>query len=269
GWSDGHSFLPIDFSLLSSQKVTNRIGKMNDAIDKRTHGYKRRMEALQSAPERVVAMIKAAFDSGVAASYVLMDSWFTQLPLIQQLVGLGIDVIGMVKPLKQRYSYQGKRYTLAELYVQATVVRGHSEILRSIIVELTPGLKAKIVFVTNRNKRNEWLAILSTEHTLNEQEIVRIYGMRWEIETFFKCSKSFLRLAKEFQGRSYDALISHTTIVFSRYIMLSWQHRTSTDPRTLGGIFYECCDEVNDLEWAVALQQLWSIIDDVVKNCNK
>ncbi|MTV49941.1 hypothetical protein GJ688_13250, partial [Heliobacillus mobilis] len=26
GWSDGHSFLPIDFSLLSSQKVTNRIG---------------------------------------------------------------------------------------------------------------------------------------------------------------------------------------------------------------------------------------------------
>ena len=30
-------------------------------------------------------------------------------------------------------------------------------------------------------------------------------------------------------------MIGHTTIVFSRYILLAWQHRLSTDQRTLGG----------------------------------
>ena len=77
--------------------------------------------------------------------------------------------------------------------------------------------------------------------------------MRWDIEVFFKCTKSLLRLQKEFQGRSYDLLISHTTIVFSRYILLAWQHRQSTDQRTIGGLFYLLCDEVGTLDWVVAL----------------
>ncbi|NRK74237.1 IS4 family transposase, partial [Salmonella enterica subsp. enterica serovar Typhi] len=81
--------------------------------------------------------------------------------------------------------------------------------------------------------------------------------------------KSLLRLQKEFQGRSYDLLISHTTIVFTRYIILSWQNRCHTDERTLGGLFYDLCDEVNELDWAVALQQLIELLQDVLKKTNK
>jgi len=33
--------------------------------------------------------------------------------------------------------------------------------------------------------------------------------------------KSYLKLAKEFQGRSFDMLVAHTTIVFLRYIMIT------------------------------------------------
>lgn len=123
----------------------------------------------------------------------------------------------------------------------------------------------KVVFVQNRNKKSDWLAILSTDCTLFEQEIIRIYG----IEVFFKTTKSLLRLQKEFQGRSYDLLISHTTIVFTRYILLSWQNRCHTDERTLGGLFYNLCDEVNELDWAVALQQLIDLLQDVLKKTNK
>ena len=79
---------------------------------------------------------------------------------------------------------------------------------------------------------------------------------------FFKTTKSLLRLQKEFQGRSYDLLISHTTIVFTRYIVLSWQNRCHTDERTLGGLFYDLCDEVNELDWAVALQQLIELLQE-------
>jgi hypothetical protein len=131
------------------------------------------------------------------------------------------------------------------------------------------GIQVKIVFVQNRNKKSEWLAILSTDCTLSEQEIVQIYGIRREIEVFFKTIKSLLRLQKEFQGVSYDLLISHTTIVFSRYIILSWQNRCNTDSRTLGGLFYELCDELNEPDWAVALQQLIELLEDTLKQTNK
>jgi hypothetical protein len=44
---------------------------------------------------------------------------------------------------------------------------------------------------------------LSTDLTLDANEIIRIYGMRWSIETFFKFTKSHLKLGTEFQGRSF------------------------------------------------------------------
>jgi hypothetical protein len=75
-------------------------------------------------------------------------------------------------------------------------------------------------------------------------------------QVFFKYTKSLLRLQKEFQGRSYDMPISHPTIVFSRYILLAWQNQQSTDDRTLGNLFLALCDEVSELDWAVALSQL-------------
>ncbi len=85
----------------------------------------------------------------------------------------------------------------------------------------------------------------------------------------YNATKSLLKLQKEFQGRSYDSLISHTTIVFARYIVLSWQNRCSTDQRTLGGMFYELCDEISDLDWAIALQQLIELLEDTLKKGNK
>ena len=64
-------------------------------------------------------------------------------------------------------------------------------------------------------------------------------------------------------------MIGHTTIVFSRYILLAWQHRLSTDQRTLGGLFLALCDEVAVLDWAVALNQLVEIINKVVEKANQ
>ncbi|RNB77109.1 IS4 family transposase, partial [Brevibacillus invocatus] len=138
-----------------------------------------------------------------------------------------------------------------------------------IHTELSPGIPVIMVFVRHRSNKKEWLAILSTDCSLTEEEIIKIYSIRWDIEVFFKCAKSLLRLQKEFQGRSYDLLISHTTIVFSRYILLAWQHRQSTDQRTLGGLFHLLCDEVSQLDWAVALKQLIDLIEDIAQKANK
>jgi hypothetical protein len=267
GWSDGTTFMPVDFSLLSSKNSV--INGISDKIDKRSTGYKRRVEALQSAPEQIPSMVQRAMNSGIDASYVLMDTWFTQQPLIKEIKDQGLDVIGMVKNLKQRYLLHDKKVSLKELYQLASPIQGKKGILRAIQTTQANGIPVKIVFVRNRNKKSEWLAILSTDCSLSEQEIIRIYGIRWDIEVFFKTTKSLLKLQKEFQGRSYDSLICHTTIVFTRYIVLSWQNRCSTDQRTLGGLFYDLCDEISDLDWAVALGQLLELLQDVLKESNK
>ena len=44
GWSDGNSFVPLAFSLLSSANERNRLCGVEDSIDKRTCGYMRQKE---------------------------------------------------------------------------------------------------------------------------------------------------------------------------------------------------------------------------------
>ena len=77
GWSDGNSFLGLDFALLSSADKKNRYNEINPDIDKRTCGYHRRQEAVTKTTAHLVPMVKRALDIGVRAKYVLMDSWFS------------------------------------------------------------------------------------------------------------------------------------------------------------------------------------------------
>ena len=219
GWSDGYSFVPVGFNMLSSSKQTNRYQEISDKVDHRTNGYKARKESLLSKPEAAILLIQRALHTGIQADYVLMDTWFTTEPMLAQILACGIDAIGMVKQLKQRYSYGGKKYTLPELRKFARFESGKN-IFGSIIVTTKTGIPVKIVIVRNRNKKSECLYLLSTDCSLSDAEIVRIYGNRWSIECFFKASKSLLKLGTEFQSRSYDAIVSHTAIVFTRYTVL-------------------------------------------------
>ena len=77
GWSDGYSFVPTDFAMLSSANKTNRYQEINKNIDKRTNGYKRRIESMQRKSDVAVDLIKNSLNQGIEADYVLMDSWFT------------------------------------------------------------------------------------------------------------------------------------------------------------------------------------------------
>lgn len=126
-------------------------------------------------------------------------------------------------------------------------------------------VKAKIVFVRNRNRRSSWLALLSTDLDLADEEIIRIYGKRWDIEVFFKMTKSYLRMAKEFQSRSYDMMVAHTSIVFARYLLLAVESRESQDPRTFGHLFYVCCDELKDIKFASAMLLLIELFKSAIQ----
>jgi predicted transposase YdaD len=106
--------------------------------------------------------------------------------------------------------------------------------------------RQKIIFVSCDKKRG-WLALLSTDLSLPNEEIIRLYGKRWDIEVFFKMCKQHLKLVKEIQIRNYDGLIAHTSFVIARYNMLSLYQRQSMDQRSFGGLFRACNDEMTNL----------------------
>ena len=258
GWTDGYSFIPVAFNALSSANKENRIQEMSTTIDRRTNGYKNRKESLMKKTDAAVLLIQRALDNGIRADYVLLDTWFTHEPLIKEIIHLGLDVIGMVKQLNQRYIYKGKSYTLHDLRKFVRYESGKN-IFGSLVVKTKAGIPVKIVFIRNRNKRSECLYILSTDCSLSNEEIVRIYGNRWSIECFFKASKSFMKLGTEFQSRSYDAVVSHTTIVFTRYIILEWVRRNQNDHKTYGELFYMFCDDIQDIDFNNALTSLMAL----------
>ena len=141
------------------------------------------------------------------------------------------------------------------------------DILFSICVKTgKQNIPVKLVFVRNRNKRSEYIVLLSTDCTLSSEEIVRTYGNRWSIELFFRASKSLLDLGSEFQGLSYDMIVSSTAIVFTRYILIEWLRRKKNDDKTICELFYLCCDDIQDMEFSTALKQLLEILVNGLKN---
>ena len=208
--------------------------------------------------DAAIRLISNAPAAGIKADYVLMDTWFTTEPMLREILDTGIDAIGMVKQLKQRYTYRGRQYTLPELK-KFVCFSGAGNIFGSLVVTTKAGIPVKIIFVRNRNRKSECLYILSTDITLEDAEIVRIYGNRWSIECFFKASKSFLKLGTEFQSHNYGAMVSHRAIVFTRYIILEWIRRNQNDQKTYGELFFMFCEDIQDMDLTNALLSLMTL----------
>lgn len=156
-------------------------------------------------------MIKNAIEQGINVSYIL--SWFTHEEFVRGVKETGLDVIGMLKDIGQKYVYKDKTYSLKglEKLICKENISKIGSVLGSITVNTKNCLTVKLTFIKNRNKKREFLAILSANLFLPDHEIVRIYGNRWSIEVSFKAIKSLMKLGNEFEGRNYGLMISHTT----------------------------------------------------------
>ncbi|AEF17437.1 transposase IS4 family protein [Thermoanaerobacterium xylanolyticum LX-11] len=267
GWSDGNTFIPVNGCLLSTENQKNRI---NEAIpvDKRSAGYLRRNLSQTKATAVALELIKTAKKAMIPASYVLFDTWFCSPSSLIAIKEIGYDVIAMAKKTsKMHYLYNGIMQPLTEIYKQNRKRRGRSRYLLSVEVSIEKdgkSIPARIVFVRNRNNRKDYLALITTDINLNEDEIIRIYGKRWDIEVFFKVCKSYLKLSKECNSLSYDAMTAHTAIVFTRYMMLALENRRSSDLRTMGEIFYYIQDEMSDITLIQAFHLLMQVFIDTI-----
>lgn len=269
GWSDGNTFLPVNSCLLSSTNTKTRINQAKN-LDKRSIGFKRRKLAQTKATTVMLDLIDVAKKAKIPASYVLFDTWFCSPSSLIAIKNKGLDVIAMAKKTsKIHYLYNGVMMPLTEIYKQNKKRRGRSKYLLSVeITVIKDGISipARIVYVRNRNKRKDYLAIITTDMNISEEEVIRIYGKRWDIEVFFKVCKSYLKLSKECKSLSYDAMNAHIAIVFTRYMMLAVETRQATDSRTLGEIFYLISDELTDITWIEAFHMIIQIFMETLSD---
>ena len=268
GWSDGHTFLPIQFRLISSNNHKN-IKAKSEYVKEKYPGYIRRIEAKKKKTELLFDMVQAVIDNSIYYSHLLFDSWFAFPKIITRFKAMGVKVITMLKKTpKIFYTYRDKPYCLSKIY-SLTKKRMDKRTNRySVIVWINnynDGIKTKARILFIREKK-QWLGLLTTDLDLSEEEIIKIYGMRWNIEIFFKMCKSHLKLAKEFQGRSFDMLVAHTSIVYIRYIMLAVLVRKNNDERTFGDLFFYLSDEVKNITFLEALQLLLTLLKDFLKD---
>jgi hypothetical protein len=219
----------------------------------------------------MIELISKALSTGIKAEYVLFDTWFSSPAQLIDIKQLGLYAIAMIrKSPKIRYIYNGEKLNLNKIYGMNKKRRGRSKYLLSVNVEIEKDgirIPAKIVCVRNKKNRKDWVPFISTNPELSEEEIIRIYGKRWQIEVFFKTCKSMLNLVGECHSLSYDALTAHVAIVFSRYMLLALTGRQNQDLRTMGEIFFFLTDELADITFAYSFGIiLQAMIDSIRKH---
>ena len=270
GWSDGISFIPIQGCLLGSSAQKNIIGP-RDKTDGRSIAGKRRARALRKAPDVIVEMLKDAIKAGHKAKYVLFDTWFsTPKGIIRITKECGLHVIAMIKKTpKVFYEFEGEKKNIKQIYGTCKKRCGRAKYLLSVVVNILEDGKAsvpaRIVCVRNRNNSKDWIAFICTDMSLTEEDIISVYGKRWNIEVFFKACKSMLRLSSEYHGLSYDALTAHVSLVFIRYMFLSVQKRLCEDERSFGELFFKMVDEIADISFNHAIKLVTDLLLQSIK----
>ena len=235
--------------------------------DGRSLAAKRRKLSQMKGTEVMIELLRRAISAGHHADYVLFDTWFSAPAQLIVVKGLGLDPIAMLKKSSRiYYEYEGKQLSIEKIFGICKKRRGRSKYLLSVNVTVGSDeqIPAKIVCVRNKKNKKDWIAFICTDPELSEEEIIRIYGKRWQIEVFFKTCKSCLNLVSECHSLSYDVLTAHVVIVFTRCLMIAMEQRRNEDARTFGEIFYFFTDELADITFVESFRIIITVMIDSV-----
>jgi len=260
GYHNGINFFPVDVAFNSS---SNRPNTRLRAIDKRTCGWKRRQEALDKKTNTLLQMVDRAWQHGIDASFVLFDSWFAHDAVISSIYSIGYGVICRLKRNRVKYKYQGRHYTLKQLWQQVVKKKTrwlsqHNVKGACLNVTLPKTGDVRLLFVSDGRK--SWQALLCTDLEMEESQILSYYARRWSIEVFFKDAKQMLYMAKE-QSNTFDALVACHSLVMIRYLLLVYilSKRRLIGP--VGPLFRELAEDQSMLMMA---QALWTNVKELI-----
>ncbi|WP_026504184.1 hypothetical protein [Butyrivibrio sp. NC3005] len=99
--------------------------------------------------------------------------------------------------------------------------RGRSKYLLSVVVGVEKDgtdIPAKVVYVRNRSNQKDYLCLISTNINIDEEEIIRIYSKRWQIEAFSNIMIEEFDLDEEKISSVIDKFVSALTPSMQRHL---------------------------------------------------
>jgi len=275
GWSNSEMFIPFAQSMLTTRDNSLMLGP-DEQIDGRTLRGKRRKMAKTKGTEVVQAMVEKAKALGIPFDYVLFDTWFSNPAQLISLRSIDVDTIAMIKKNSTKYTWKDPstekemKLNVKEIYSRNKKRRGLSKYLLSVEVTISDSdgnlIPARLVYARNRNNRKNWVCFACTDMTLDEETILRTYSIRWQIETYFKMTKSYLKLCSECHSTSYDAITSHMVVVAIRYMILAVERFNNSDNRSVEDLFYQVQRDVINQMVNVAIVTLLDILIDSIRD---
>jgi hypothetical protein len=247
GYWNGSVFIPVDFSFHRENKDNTKkkygLSKKEHKNQKKTKREKgspvlKRFKELNSKKNDIlVQMFKRIDQRKIFVDYILIDSWFTTITLLNKLIKVnnGINVIGMYK-YNSKIIIGDKERTVKQLRkskkgIKRSRLTGFHYM--GFVGEIS-GLTVKI-FLARKGKNGAWHTIISTDTSLSFNRMIEVYNIRWSIEVFFKEAKQLLGLGK-CQSTNFDVQVAQTTITMIQYLMISLKYRMEAY-ETINGLF--------------------------------
>ena len=233
GLSAPDGFLPLlqHFYISNSKPV---LIDQEQKTDKRFSYFKHFARARKQSKHDLMAwMLRKAVKLGFKAKYLLADSWYANKKNIALALELNLTGIFQLKRDSTKYRFQGKDYTLKQLYV---VVKRKMKRLGkgryrtyALTVELSLPVKGKedsrtplkLVFSSDvRNHHENWVVFVCTDTQMSAEDVLLTYSKRWAVEVYFKELKQNLGFLKEQSG---DFAVCYASVHLSaiRYMLLS------------------------------------------------
>jgi len=247
GYWNGSVFIPVDFSFHRENKDNTKkkygLSKKEYKNQKKTKREKgspvlKRFKELNSKKnDIIVQMFKRVSQRKILVDYILIDSWFTTITLLNKLmqVNKNINVIGMYK-YNSKVIIGGKERTVKQLRKSKKGIK-RSRLTgfyyMGFVGEIN-GLTVK-VFLSRKGKNGAWHTIISTDTSLSFNRMIEVYNIRWSIEVFFKEAKQLLNLGKS-QSTNFDVQVAQTTITMIQYLLISLKYRVEAY-ETINGLF--------------------------------
>ena len=274
GYFDGKMLVPCCTSLHSESKDNNH--GLNAKEQKCQHkmqnrkdspGEERYQELDKKKTDIFIQMLKYAVGKGLCASYVLMDSWFTNdevLKSIRKIKRGMLHVVGMCKMDRRKFTVEEKEYnsqTLININEKKGKVHNNKKYKSQyIVIDATyKGTPVRLFYVKYKKAVN-WTLLLTTDTTINFNRIMEIYQIRWTIEVLFYENKQYLRLGKS-QNVDFNGQIADATLALITYIILSLEKRFRSY-ETLGQLFRK--NKVDMLEATLVERIMETILDIII-----
>lgn len=247
GYWNGSVPIPVDFGLHRENKCNRAkkygLSKKERKKQKATQRGKglpvsRRFRELDKKKTHMaVKMFKRVAQRRIHVDYILLNTWFTSMGLIEKLRGVckKVHVLGMYK-YNSKLLVDGKELSIKQLRTHRGKISRSRAMRRHYFqyVGEIDGVRVK-VFIAKRGANGAWHTLPSTHTGLSFNRAMEVNGTRWAIEVFFKEAKQLLGLEKS-QSTNFDVQVAQTPITMILYLLMSLKYRMEAY-KTIGGMF--------------------------------